>query len=302
MFKLSSKLLLAALFLFLAPALADEPVPGQTKGPATVKLGSDLATMNLPEGYVFYDAATTKEILKRTGNVPDDNELGCVVLDSEKETFWVVISFEDIGYVKDDDAGDINADELLESFKEGTKQANEERKKMGVSPLELEGWGEKPRYEKASHHVVWALRAKSKEGQVVNFNTRVLGRTGVMSLNLICDPNDLERYKPKIETLLGKTNYVDGKRYADYKDGDKVSDLGILALIAGGAAAAKLGLFAKLFKFLLYILVAGKKLIIVAFVAIGGFFKKMFGRGGSEPDSETTVDPPTPSEDPPNLS
>jgi uncharacterized membrane-anchored protein len=58
-----------------------------------------------------------------------------------------------------------------------------------------------------------------------------------------------------------------------YPKTDKLAEYGLGALIAGGVAA-KLGLFAKLGALLL----AFKKLIIIGFVAIGGFIAKMFGK------------------------
>lgn len=275
--------LLMAAFL-VVPASAEIGLPHK-KGPVKVTLGSNLATMEVPEGFIYMDKATTTSLLEQTGNFPDGKELGCLMIDDEKESFWVVISYEDMGYVKDDDAADIDADALLKDFKTGTEAANEKRKEMGQPPLNLVGWGEEPRYEADHHHLVWALIGESSGEQVVNFNTRVLGREGVMSLNLICSPKDLDGYKPKMDGILKATKYVEGKRYADYKEGDKVSEAGLIALVAGGAAAAKLGFFAKIGKFLLYLLVVGKKFIVVILVGAFALIKNVFTGGGrSEPE------------------
>ena len=40
----------------------------------------------------------------------------------------VTVRFEKSGYVKDDDAKDWNADDLLKSLKEGTEASNDERR------------------------------------------------------------------------------------------------------------------------------------------------------------------------------
>ncbi len=42
-----------------------------------------------------------------------------------------VISYQGDGYVKDDDAGDIDYDDLLKTMKEDTDAENTERKKGG---------------------------------------------------------------------------------------------------------------------------------------------------------------------------
>ncbi len=291
---------LALVAFLVAPSQAEIPFE-HTLGPAKVKIGSDLAVMDLPEGFAYLDKETTVKLLKQTGNFPDGNELGCLLMEAEEGAFWVVISYEEMGYVKDDDAADIDADELLDGFREGTAAANEERKKQGMAPLNLVGWGEEPRYEPSHHHLVWALIGESEGDKVVNFNTRVLGREGVMSMNLICSPDDLPRYKPVMNDLLKATTYVEGKRYADYKEGDKVSEAGLIALVAGGAAAAKLGFFAKIGKFLLRLLVVGKKFIVIIAVGAFAFLKNLFrGGGGTTEPAAPEIASEDPPDDPPN--
>ena len=43
----------------------------------------------------------------------------------------MTVRYEASGYVKDDDAREWNADELLKSYREGTEASNEERVKLG---------------------------------------------------------------------------------------------------------------------------------------------------------------------------
>jgi uncharacterized membrane-anchored protein len=75
--------------------------------------------------------------------------------------------------------------------------------------------------------------------------------------------------------------YGSGEDYASYKDGDKVSQYGLAALVTGGAAAAlvKTGLFGGLLKGLLVFW----KIIAVGFIAffasIRKFIVRLFGKG-----------------------
>ena len=83
---------------------------------------------------------------------------------------------------------------------------------------------------------------------------------------------------PDVETgmqhVLGFVAFNEGHRYADFIPGtDKVAAYGIGALIAG-KVAAKAGLF----KLLLGALVAGKKFIAIALVAIAGLARRFFRR------------------------
>jgi uncharacterized membrane-anchored protein len=79
--------------------------------------------------------------------------------------------------------------------------------------------------------------------------------------------------------LLAGYSYQTGNSYAEFRPGDKIAKYGLGALVLGGAAvgAAKLGLFT----WLLVFLKKGWKLVVVAFVAVVSFFKKLFARRGT---------------------
>ena len=129
---------------------------------------------------------------------------------------------------------------------------------MPPPSINFTGWNEKPRYDKVQHHIVWALTARSQDSENINFNTRLLGREGFLSFNLLCDPTQLARLKPGADQMLSKVQFVSGKRYADFKKGvDKEAGYGVAALVIGGTLAAKAvkaGLLAKFFKVLIGLL------------------------------------------------
>jgi uncharacterized membrane-anchored protein len=96
-----------------------------------------------------------------------------------------------------------------------------------------------------------------------------------------------------MQQVTAFTNFTAGNRYADFNDRtDKVAEYGIAALVAGGVAA-KLGLFAKLAALLL----AFKKLVIVAVAAVGSTIWKFFKRKPKAqpvPAEDTATDEPAP--------
>jgi uncharacterized membrane-anchored protein len=273
--KLRALLLLITVF-FLSQAARAEDTPRQlswTIGPREVKL-SDQATLRLPQGYRFLGPQDTQIVLKRMGNVPSGSELG-LIASAGKESWFVVVQYFDSGYVKDDDAANWNADELLASIKEGTENDNKRREAQGFPPLILRGWEDKPHYDAQAHKVVWAISIQGKEGDGVNYNTLALGRYGYMSMNMVGNLHDLPQLKPHTQTLLTNLNFVEGKRYADFNSAtDKVAAVGLAALIAG--AAFKSGILAKLWAFVIPLMIAGKKLIIFLVIAIGAFLAKLF--------------------------
>jgi uncharacterized membrane-anchored protein len=253
----------------------------------TVILGDKLAIVNLSKEFQFVGEEKAKAFMKSQGS-SGEGILGIIAPRKDStEDYFVVCRFEDCGYVKDDDADKLNADEILNAYKEGTKEQNEERKEMNIPPVFVGGWAEKPHYDKAAHHVIWAIEVKDDEAKdapvvSVNYNTRILGRRGVLSMNLVTDPKNLEADKVKVASLLSETTFKQGNTYAEYVPGkDKSAGYGIAGLILGGgalAAAAKFGVFGGLFKWGLGILLVMKKFIFVAVAGVAAlvsnFFKK----------------------------
>ena len=265
------------------PAQQQEPPLSWQTGPSEAELG-DQAMLKLPEGYRFLGSDDTQRVLKEMGNFPSGSELGLVTATDREAHWFVVIRYVDSGYVKDDDATNWDADALLASMREGTEEDNRKRQAQGVPPLVVRGWEEKPSYDKEANKVTWAISAQERDNIGVNYNTLALGRYGYMSMNMVGSLEELPKLKPHVGTLLSNLNFVEGKRYADF-DGatDKVAAVGLSALIAG--AAFKSGLLAKLWAFIIPILLAAKKLIILIVIAAGALLAKLFRKGTPVPEA-----------------
>lgn len=232
-------------------------------GPAEIALGSQ-AMLKLPEGYAFIPQPQAGDLLKAMGNGEDPTRLG-VIVPPNSDSF-VVTRFIEAGYIKDEEASDWDADELLTSVKEGTEENNKERRARGLPEMDIVGWNQKPTYDKATHRLVWAIETKDKgastEEHGANYSTFVLGREGYLSMNLVSGFNALAASKPFAETLLAQTSFNSGKTYADFNAStDKVAEYGIAALVTG-VVAKKLGMFALIAAFLAK---------FAKIIAIGGF-------------------------------
>jgi len=244
------------------------------KGPARADLKS-LAEIQVPEGFVFTGAKETRQLLEAMGNPTSGSELGFLAPTSL--AWFVVFEFSDVGYVKDDDKDKLNADKLLKSIKAGTEQANQFQENMGAAPLHITGWEIPPHYNEQTHNLEWAIRAESEGHPVINYNTRLLGRKGVMEVNLVIDPEKLNTAMPAYQTVLKDYSYKAGERYAEYHQGDKLAKYGLAALITGGAAAVavKTGLFASL----IVLFKKGWKLVVLAVAAVVAWFKRLITGG-----------------------
>lgn len=275
-FKILSVLL--ALSAFLAQTQAQEQFDLKsvkwTKGPGKASMKS-IAEIAVPEGFMFTDGAGTRKLMEAMGNLTSGSEIGFLAPTSM--VWFVVFRFSDDGYVKDDDKDKLDADKMIKSIKQGTEEANKERKRRGWGTMNVIGWQQPPKYDETTHNLEWAVIGESEGEQVVNYNTRILGRKGVMEVKLIVEPKELAATLPEFKKLLAAYDYKPGERYAEYKQGDKIATYGLAALVTGGAAvvAAKTGLFAAigvLFK-------KAWKLVVFGFVALCAFIKRLFGGG-----------------------
>lgn len=236
--------------------------------------------LDLNENFRYLGAADARKVLENLwGNPPDDSVLGMVVPKGRgvlDDTGWaVVVTYSDDGYVSDEEAAKIDYAKMLAEMKEADKEDNEARKEAGYPAIELVGWAEPPHYDAANKKLYWAKELKSEgaEHNTVNYDIRVLGRRGYLSLNAVARMEELPEVKTGMQQLLPMVEFDAGSRYADYDKGtDKVAAYGLAALIGGGIAA-KAGLFAKLGALLLGL----KKLLIPLVLVVGAFFKKIFG-------------------------
>ncbi|TNF48488.1 DUF2167 domain-containing protein [bacterium] len=266
---------LGVFFVLQGSVAAEESQVMWVEGPKVVDVGSNLAQINLSSEYLFANGDDTRAIMSYIGNPPTDYEVGMVASKDENANWFIVFEHYPVGYIRDDDKDNIDAAAILESYRKGTEEGNEERVKQGFSPLKIVGWYEEPFYDEQTHNLTWAMLAEDNEGQVVNYNIRLLGRKGYMSAVLVADPSTLTALKPQLAGIIGNLSYKSGNRYAEFVQGDKVAKYGLTALVAGGAGAAavKFGLFKALAKFGKAIVVA-----ILAFIAaIWKLIRNFFG-------------------------
>jgi uncharacterized membrane-anchored protein len=253
-----------------------------------IDLRGGLATLSVPKEFNFLDATDAETVLVTLwGNPPSENKpLGLLIpagLTPISSNCWVVtISYDEDGYVKDDDASKINYDDLMKEMQKGVQESNKVRQEKGYPTVQLLGWAEPPRYDAATHKMYWAkrLQFEGETSETLNYSIRMLGRRGVLELNAIASEDKLPEIDAQTPQILSMVDFKDGNRYADFDPKvDKVASYGLATLVAGGvlAGAAKLGLF----KVLWLGLLAAKKLVILAVVAIAAFFKKLFRRGNN---------------------
>jgi uncharacterized membrane-anchored protein len=253
---------IAALLLLAVPSFAEEEAPPALPwaiGGGTAPIGDDLAEIDLTEEFVFLDADGTKQLMELTQNPLTGVEVATVAPTAQDANWFLVFEYEPVGYVKDDEKDQLDADSMLSSIREGTEQANAERRERGWGELKIVGWQEAPHYDERTNNLSWAIVGESDNGQNINRIVKLLGRRGVMTATLVSPPDELASAVPMVDKLLDGYRYRPGNTYAEFVPStDKLAEYGLTALVVGGAGAAlvKSGLLAKLWKPIAALLVA----------------------------------------------
>jgi len=262
-----------------------------------ITVGPARAKLHLGDHYYFLGPDEARRVIVDAwGNPPQaaDDVLG-LVMPAGKTPFdkvWgAVVTWEASGHVPDKDADSEDYNSVLQSARESAAASNEERRKAGYPTLELVGWAQPPQYDHAQHSLIWArdIRFDGEKVDTLNYDVRLLGREGILSLNMIADMEHLGEVREAAKSFGAAAEFVPGARYADYNSStDKTAEYGLAGVVAAGlgvAAAKKLG-------FLAIVLGFGKKLIVLlvaAGAAIMGFFRRLFGRKSVSEGDEGTI-------------
>ena len=272
---------------------ADEFLAGLQFQQGKVDLPGGIATLDLPPNFRYLNPQDAEKMLvDGWGNPPGAKTLGMIVptaVNPLSPAGWgVIVTYDKDGHVKDNDADTIDYADLLKDMKQSVADHNAAREKAGYAPMTLVGWAETPSYDKAQHKLYWAkeLQTGGDKENALNYNIRVLGREGVLVLNAVSSMAQIAQVKSEMKNVTAFTDFTPGHRYADFNSNtDKVAEYGLAALVAGGVAA-KLGFFGKLVALLL----AFKKILVLAVAAGGSLLFKLFGRKKAEQAAAPGVD------------
>ena len=243
-----------------------------------IKFKSGKGKLIVPKGFKFLDKSQSQYVLSDLwGNPIDNSVLGLLVPENKGvlgDGSWVfTISYEAIGYVEDDDASDIDYDDLLKEQQKETKEGNPERIKEGYQPIKLLGWASNPFYDEKLKVLHWAKELKFGKDAVntLNYNLRILGRKGMFVLNAIATTHELKEVKASIPKVISSIKFEKGYTYADFNEdkGDHIAEWTIGGLVAG-KILAKVGFWVLLVKFW--------KILALAVVGAGSFVWKKIKR------------------------
>ncbi len=223
------------------------------------------------------------------GNPNDENlTLGLLLPENQgvlsQKGYVFNIQYDEIGYVKDDDADDIDYDDLLTQMKKDSDEENILRKKDGFEPITIIGWAAKPFYDGDKKILHWAKEIKFGKEPIntLNYNVRILGRKGVLVLNAIATESELQLVQKDINKVLDIVQFNKGYKYEEFDSSiDEVAAWTIGGLVAG-KVLTKVGILVIIAKF--------GKIIIFSLLGFFGVFKNKLRNLFSKNKKEETIE------------
>ena len=206
-------------------------------GPKQASLGT-LADIEVPQGYRLTGEAGARILLERMKNPVPDGLIGILAPDSGK--WWVVLTFTDVGYVKNADKERIDPAAVLKAVQKRSETQNSERTEQGMASIVSVDWERPPVYDADRHSLEWAFRAETQSSKVVNDTVLLLGRRGVLEI-ITVQPYEASSDSIPLQQLIKNITFKEGQGYADYENGDKNADVSLSQLIVDDKHPAESG-------------------------------------------------------------
>lgn len=247
-----------------------------------ITVGNGIATFDVGDSFYFLDPADANTVLvdfweNPAGAPPLGMLFPTGMTPFHNDAWGIIIMFDEIGYVSDEDANEYDYDEVLSTMRSDLAEENKQRVASGYPSITLVGWAEKPRYDQSSRKLYWAkeLAFSDTELNTLNYNIRALGRKGVLVMNFVAPIEALDEIKANVPTVLAMSNFTDGNKYSDFNPSlDKVATFGIGGLIAG-KVIAKTGIF-------LGLLLMFKKFFFLLLLPIAWGWNKLTGKSKND--------------------
>ncbi len=212
--------------LSLAPVMPSQNV-WRIIGPSKASLGT-IADIDVPQGYRLADEMGARILLERMKNPVPDGLIGILAPESGK--WWAILTYTDIGYVKNADKEQIDPAAVLQAVQKQSEKQNSERAEQGMASIVSVNWERPPVYDAETHSLEWALQAETQSSKVVNDTMLLLGRRGVLQI-ITVRPYEASADSSPLQQLMKNITFKEGQRYTDYGNGDKIAGVNLSQLI-----------------------------------------------------------------------
>lgn len=206
---------------------------------SSITLAGGVATLEVPPGMRFLDAAATAPIREGIwGNAADATVIGMLVrdgLDPRGADRWAVtVHWQPIGYVPTEEWIALDGDALLAAWRAQTEELNQQRAARNEPPVEILALASPPRSDAQRATAFWAKRYRIGGDELIACESRAFGRDGIVVLKATGTPDLLAELAAATEAALARVSFAPGRRHADHVAGDKTGTLATAGLIARG--------------------------------------------------------------------
>jgi len=180
-------------------------------GPAQAKVGK-VAQLTVPRGYAYLDdGKDIRKLAEKLHNLYDPSEIFLLApagFLNGKSSWHMGFWYDATGYVPEKGQPPIDAAGILASARNDQSEENKELAQNGYETGEINGWAIEPHYDSTSKNLEWAYdltwhdsNSKSYE-ENVNYCEKVLGQYGVLTVSLVAEKGEFERFFAEFKTIL----------------------------------------------------------------------------------------------------
>ena len=140
--------------------------------------------LNVPAGFKYLNKEQSRNVITELWGNPSSSAqdlVGMIFPENagplSDSSFAFVVTYSGIGYIKDEDANDIDYDDMLKEIQDDEKEENTQRMQEGYEPIHMIGWAQKPFYDKERKILNWAKDLKfgdNDEAHTLNYDIRIL--------------------------------------------------------------------------------------------------------------------------------
>ena len=203
---------------------------------AAIDVAGGRMHIDVSSEFDFLESADAARLFIAMGNSPEvANALEGALMPAGVNPLyaggWAAsIEFDAVGRVEEDDSS--------LSFPEVLYGLRDRQSRWGV---DVAGWVEPPYYERANHTLYSAFELASPQGNAVNYQMHMLGRDGVLIVNIVAPMEDADLVRIAAPRLRDLFYYHDGSRYEDYLDGELLAANTLAGLLSGELAPPPAG-------------------------------------------------------------
>lgn len=215
-----------------------------TAGPATIAL-RDVATLNLPKGYVFVPAAATHRLMHGMGNASGTNALGVIIPGANYGGWFIELSVAETGRIDGAALAKLDAEEIRGTIAAAARRGNASRMELGSSPIDAGAFLEPPKYDATKQSFTTAIRIfesgpSTGSEDSVNVDTSIFGRTHTLEVSLVDGLSDYAKHRAAFDAVVAAVSFTPGHRAQDFVAGRDAVAVRAAELVFGGRNAAEL--------------------------------------------------------------